>query len=184
MNIAFDVDGVCADLLEVWIERYNKDYDDLLCASEVSEWDLSCVVKMECGKKIFEYLNDPYLYDNVHPITESLETVQKLRHLGHRVLFVTSTNVYQYAAKLLWLERWGFLELQYGTSSRDYVPIQDKTLVRAEILVDDALHNVSTFPGLGILYAAGHNRDAHWNPRIHSFDELFPLIDEKEKSCA
>ena len=79
--LALDIDSVLADLMPVWVERYNIDYNDNLTVKKIKDWDMSRFVKPECGKKIFDYLNDPNLYDYVNPIENAWEGVNALKNI-------------------------------------------------------------------------------------------------------
>ena len=57
--LAFDIDGVLADLHTAWLDEYNKDFDDNLTISYITQWEMDKFVKPECGKKIFNYLKRP-----------------------------------------------------------------------------------------------------------------------------
>ena len=83
--VAIDVDGTIADLAEIWLARYNKDWNDNLKKKAWIEWGVDKFVKPECGIKIFDYLEDPTIYDDVLPIEGAKEGVDWLRQY-HRVI--------------------------------------------------------------------------------------------------
>ena len=76
--IAMDVDSVVADLGTAWLNRYNRDYNDNMTNENILSWDTHKYVKPECGKKIYEYIEDPSLYDEVLPICGSLWAMDAL----------------------------------------------------------------------------------------------------------
>lgn len=150
--IALDIDDVVADLLPEWLRRYNHDFDDNLAPEDITEWDLTKFIKKECGSRIFEYLDDANLYDNVLPVDGAISSISKLKSLPHtRVIFVTARDVAD--AKFSWLKTWGLAE-----SRNDYVVCQDKGLILADYLVDDKPENIMRFSGFGILFSSNHNR--------------------------
>lgn len=153
MIVAVDIDEVCAALMPEWIARYNRKYDDTLTPEQITSWDLSLLVKPTCGKHIFSFLT-PDIYDRVQPIPGALQAVESLRYAGHRVIFVTAGNA---DAKRAWLVRHGFLSK--GWKQPDYFACFDKSLIRADVLIDDGPHNLATFPGECILIDQPHNRD-------------------------
>lgn len=161
MIVSVDVDETVAELLPAWLDLYNEDYDDSLRPSDVTGWDLSKFVKSECGAKIYNYLTSS-LYDYVNPVPGALEGVKYLREAGHRVVFVTSTPKGSEGAKLNWLVRNGFLDSKgaYGDGRvyDDYMEVHDKSLVRADAMVDDRPENLFAFNGLRILFSAFHNK--------------------------
>ena len=105
MRILVDVDGVCADLHSSWLRRYNEDYNDHLIAADITRWQIHEFAKPECGTKIYEYLSDPALYEDTMEIWGALDGINKLRSLGHEVVFVTSGFI---PGKVEWLCKRGF----------------------------------------------------------------------------
>jgi len=152
--IACDVDGVVADLMPVWLVKYSVDYGHTLTPDDIVEWDISQFVKPECGLSIYDYLQDPQLYDDVLPIKGAYEGVEALRKAGHRVVFVTSTHPDFSGRKFRWLVQHGFLT---AGEVCNYVECTDKSLIRADVMIDDGEHNIAGFQGDTVLYTAPHN---------------------------
>jgi 5'-nucleotidase len=154
MIIAIDVDGVCADLLTNWLRWYNRDYNDDLTVDEITAWDTALFVKPECGTKIYAYLDDPALYDDTLPYYGALETIKVLKTLGHRVIYPTTTPMASSGRKFNWLKQYGFI-----TDKKDYVETSDKSLIRADVLLDDYYKNLDGFVGKKILWSQPWNYD-------------------------
>jgi 5'(3')-deoxyribonucleotidase len=180
MNIIVDVDGTVADSTKKWFEKYNADYNDHLKPEDIDGWGLDKQVKPECGVKIYDYLEDPALYDDIEPIKDALMGVKDLRSMGHRVAFATSSPNGSAGAKLRWLLKHGFLdkEKMLGTTHPDYAEIHDKGLIYGDILIDDGPHNVQNFKGLGILFNQPHNRNFSWPIRTNSWMQIVNIIEE------
>jgi 5'-nucleotidase len=176
MIIALDVDGVVADLYSVWFGLYNEDYDDDLTHARVTSWNVHNFVKPECGQKMYAYLDRPTIYDAVEPISGALEAVRRLRDFGHRVVFVTAAVPMSAGHKYQWLMKHGFL----GECQRsDYVEAEDKSLIRADALVDDAPHNLRNFVGRGILISLPHNASAIAYERADSLSAAADILVRK-----
>jgi 5'-nucleotidase len=158
--IAADVDGFLANLHVPWYGRYNKDYDDNLQVDTVTEWGVHKFVKPECGTKIYEYLDDPTLYDDVLPYCGALETITALKNFGHRVIYATASPAKSYGRKFDWLKQYGFI-----TDQKDYIETRDKSLVRADILIDDYQGNLDVFVGRKILFGQPWNLSEEFNPK-------------------
>jgi len=173
MIIFIDVDDVVADLISAWLARYNKDWNDSLASDMITEWEISKFVKPECGDRIYEYLEDPALYDTVQPIAPSTAkaALYRLRLLGHRIVFATTSVNGSAGRKLRWLYDYGFLEK--SRIQKDYIEVSDKGLLYGDILIDDGYHNITTFKGFPILFDRFHNRHERWSPRIYSLMNLF-----------
>lgn len=155
MIVGIDVDEVCADLLSEWVRRYNLRYDDTLNPDLISEWDMSKVVKPECGKDIYRILSEPDLYANVQPIPGAVEAVRDIRGLGARVVFVTSCARHQSDQKREWLIQHGFLpEREFEP---DFITASDKALIGVDVLVDDNIATVEKFPRDAMLVTKSYN---------------------------
>jgi 5'-nucleotidase len=171
MIIFVDVDGVCADLGTAWLARYNRDYNDHLTINDLTDWGMTKFVKPECGNKIDEYLNDPSLYDEVESIPGSLIMVDRLRDMHHRVIFATSCPWQSAGRKFKWLCDHGF-EPGY----KDYIEVNDKSLLLGDALIDDGFHNIESFNGLGILYDQPWNRHNNWPVRACRYSDVIDLF--------
>jgi len=159
MIIGVDVDDTVLNLVDTWLKFYNRDYNDTLYRSSLTNWDIASFTKPACQNAVYDYLT-PAMYDHCLPIEGALAGVNALRELGHRVVFVTSTRRECAGRKLDWLVDHGFLTLKYNCISDDYVECHDKGLVAVDILVDDGAHNLDKFKGLPLLFDQPWNRDA------------------------
>lgn len=168
LHILLDVDDVVAGLVAAWLAEYNRVFTDRLCVEDVGGWDMTQAVKPECGEAIYGFVT-PKLYERVLPLDYARSTVKLLRGQGHRVTFVTSCINGTADAKLSWLVRWGFLEP--AKSQPDYVVAHDKALVRGDVLADDRIENVQSFPGHGVLVSRPWNL-ASPLPRVDSLRGL------------
>src|SRR5690606_17027003 len=151
-TIGIDVEDVTASLLQECLYRYNCDYSDNLKADSIKEWDLVPYVKKECGKKIYEYIEDPSIYDFVEPVEDSWWGVNCLRQFGHRIVFITSSTQGHAGRKYQWLQDHNFLP-----NRKDYIEAGDKSLVCVDYLVDDRPYNVESTRGIGVLLSRPHN---------------------------
>ena len=189
MIIAVDVDGILADLLPEWLRRYNADYNDRLAVSDVTVWDTHTLVKPECGFKIYDYLTDPSLYDAVEALPGSQYGVERLRQLGHELIFATSNSFGMTDPKARWMIRKGFLPAVKGTSlPREYVPIKDKWRLQADLLIDDGGHNVSAWVQTrrrAIMLETSHNQSLDlpsmfysWILRAKDWADIINYVEE------
>jgi len=160
-TIGIDVDSVVADLATAWTNRYNLDYDDNLQLSQITDWGIQNFVKPECGLKIFDYLEDPSLYDDVFPIEGSIDAIHKLKYSYYRVVYITSTTLGANGRKYQWLKDWGFIE-----SMTDYVEANDKRLIATEFLLDDRYENARDAWGVGVLFTRPWNMKYDFNNRV------------------
>ena len=146
MLIACDVDGVAADLHTEWLRRYNRDYADTLTLDRLTSWDLHRYTKPECGHRVYDYLSDHDLYEHVSPVAGAAAVIDAWRTAGHRVIFLSACTYGMTDQKAQWLVRHGFsLGRKRGALPDDFIPIREKHLVRADVLIDDAPHNLEAW---------------------------------------
>lgn len=158
MIVAFDMDDVCADLVGEWCRRISLLTGEALTFEDIHGWNVSDYTKLDADL-VYRILTEPDLYDIVIPLPKARAAVREVRAMGHRVVFVTACIPGTEQAKLAWLHRWGFFpdgETIKG-ANQDFFPVQDKSLIRADILFDDKVENVLEFKGHGCLVRRPHN---------------------------
>jgi 5'(3')-deoxyribonucleotidase len=160
--IACDVDDVCAAQLKEWFRRYGiLSGDTQLTHETIRGWDLSTQVLPSWSARIYDILKHTDLYDKITPLDGALAGVQLLRDAGHRVVFVSACAVDSMGPKVRWLQRHGFLPSGYAIP--DFIAATSKYLIRADVLIDDHVKNVTEFPGRTILIRQPHNCEISWN---------------------
>lgn len=177
-TIACDIDGVVADTLVPWIDFYNRDYEDDLDVGQLVEWDIHVFVKPECGLDIYRYIRDPALYDHVHPVDGALDGIGRLRSMGHRIVFATAAEIETSGRKFEWLLDHGF-----GPDQADYIEAADKSLIRADLMIDDRYRNVVGFVGPGILFDRPWNSRHRYAPRASSWPEVVEMVESIDSSA-
>ena len=171
MRILCDIDSVLADILAEakwtnfgallhpqgpWLRKYNEEYGDHLTKADIVKWEISEIVKPECGKDIFKYLREPDFYEGCPEVPGASQGVQLLREMGHDVTFLSAGI---YPGKIKWLYDHGFL-----LPCRDWHSAQDVTLTfqkerfQGDVIIDDCPDNIGDRPG--ILLDQPWNRDA------------------------
>lgn len=176
MSVICDIDGVLANIIIPWLKRYNLDYEDNLVPDNITDWNTHLFVKESCGDKIYDYIKDPSLYDEVLPIENALTAVNLLRDQGQRILFVTAFEPGFSYAKYDWLIKYGFL-----TDKNDYFECNDKKMIKAGCLIDDNIQNVSTFSELGILYSAPWNIKYDYRYRLSGWNKIIEFLNKEKQ---
>ncbi len=173
MIIGVDVDSVVADLHSVWISRYNKDYNDNLSleGTEITDWDTSKFVKRECGVKIYDYLKDPTLYDDILPVEDSLDIIDQIKEdFNSRIIYITSTPIETPGVKFNWLVRHGFLKEK---ELHNYYECRDKSLIACDILLDDRYENARDAFNLGVLFTRPWNKKYDYKYRVKDWLQFY-----------
>ena len=170
--VAVDVDGVTADLYTELFRMYNEDFNDnktyqtAMREYESETWDL----KPEC-KDIEAYFDRANLYDNVLPMPGALEGIKYLREEGYRVVFNSSCFINRSDDKLRWLFEHGFLK-PAKRLVRDWIVVPDKSLIHANIMIDDRPKNIYKFNGVGIIFDQPYNKRAIAEARLRGWTDI------------
>ncbi len=171
-RIAVDQDQVLADLLGEWIKRYNIDYNDTLTPEDIKCWNLCKYVKSDCGRDIYNYLKDEDLYRNLEIIEDSQEVLYEISK-KYEIFIVTAAMEMpsSFKGKYEWLRKhFDFIP------SKNIVFCGDKSIVNADYLIDDAVHNLETFKGEGLLFSAPHNLNENRFRRVNGWREIRELF--------
>lgn len=169
--IGVDVDGVCANTHVPWLARYNRDYDDNLTYDQWTTWDIHTLVKPECGKKIYKYIEDPTLYDETPPVEGAVERINVLKWY-FRIVYITTSTIGASGKKKHWLRKNGFLQ-----DDDDYFECKDKSLIFSHYLIDDDIKNIQKPSPYGnrinIIMTRPWNKDFQWKYRMDTWHSSF-----------
>lgn len=166
-RIAVDMDQVLVDLLTPWLERYNNDYQDNLKPSDIVSWNFCHIVKPECHKKIYTYLDDQSLFESL-PIMDGSQEILKTLSNDYELFVVTAPwNPDNMATKFRYLQKnFSFI------SESNYVFTRNKSIVNADYLIDDKPDNFHEFRGKAILFEAPHNHAEVDFPRVKNWQDV------------
>ena len=166
-RIAIDVDWVMAKLLHKWLEYYNILFDEELTTEDILEWSIVDFVKPEAEEVMLNILNLPDFYRDLAIRSTAAESIKELDKY-YEILIVTDYFTKEsFKAKYDWLrEHLPFIKRE------NLVFTGNKSLILADHLIDDGVHNLETFKGIGILYDAPYNRDETRFKRVHSWGEI------------
>lgn len=166
-RIAIDVDWVMAKLLHKWLEYYNILFDEELTTEDILEWSIVDFVKPEAEEVMLNILNLPDFYRDLAIRSTAAESIKELDKY-YEILIVTDYFTKEsFKAKYDWLREYlPFIKRE------NLVFTGNKSLILADYLIDDGVHNLETFKGIGILYDAPYNRDETRFKRVHSWGEI------------
>jgi 5'(3')-deoxyribonucleotidase len=184
IKIGVDLDNCLNNLSQVWIvEKYNKLYHDNMKLSDIVGWDLHNLVKPECGKTVYDLI-DNELLKTLKPLPYTQNITKLLQDEGHEIFIVTATQSNFLEIKVKWLQKYyPHLDLN------KMVVTNYKSLVSGlDCLIDDQPNNLELFLNDVICMDYAWNRDLkrdcprclNWNDiywEIHRIDER----NQKEK---
>lgn len=155
--IACDLDGVLNNLNQLWLARYNKDYNDNFTLEQWIHWQPEILVKPECGLHIYDYLKEPGFFSSrsMQPQPFSQEVTKRLaEYYDFRVVtaYIPETCI----------DKCEFIDTYYPwIGSQNVVFCNDKSIIKAKYLIDDGPHNHDHFDGINIVVDYPYSRDCH-----------------------
>jgi 5'(3')-deoxyribonucleotidase len=174
MRLLIDLDGVCADVYTPWLAAYNLEYNDSLTEADINVWELSALVKPECGEKIQEYLNLPRLFAKLDMYPNADAVLKRLQDAGHEIVFVTACPEIAetaYFDKLCWVrEKFPFVP------RKNFISTSSKFMVRGDLMLDDGEHNINAFPGITVAMDKPWNRLAKATYRVGNWLEFEKVV--------
>jgi 5'-nucleotidase len=139
--IGLDVDAILAQLHEAWLRWYNARWHDQMTLADITVWGWHHIVKPGCGQRIYEFLDEPDLYEHVAPIDGAPAAVAELRHDGHDLVAITHCfgDVNAMPSKVRWVMQ------HFDFPRRDIFTGERKELLYCDVLVEDAPHNIQNY---------------------------------------
>ena len=172
LRIAIDMDEVMADSLTRHLQLYNDEFGANLRKQDLQGKPLHLTVPEAHRRRIDEIaLSDGFFWDlDVMPGCQEV-----IRDLTERfdVFIVTAAMEFpnSFLPKHAWLqEHFPFLDI------RNVVYCGDKSIVDADIMIDDRIRNLEQFEGMRILFSAPHNLNEKRFLRVNSWKEVRALL--------
>lgn len=154
LTVLVDMDDTLENLCEAWVSFLNEQYGLTVTTNDITDWDITKAFPTLTKKQVFAPLDDANMWERVKPLPKACETIRKLREEGHTVYVVTASNPKSVPIKL---EKVLFKYFPFFTY-HDVIITSRKQLIRGDVLVDDAPHNLDGGAYKRILMSAPHNR--------------------------
>jgi 5'(3')-deoxyribonucleotidase len=167
-RIALDMDDVMADTLTVWLERYNQDFGTRITKADLHGKKLYDLAGPDRAVAARAYLDHPEFFLDL-PLMEGSQTVVERLSETYEV-FVTSAAMdhpNSFPAKYAWLKKhFPFIP------DKNIVFCGDKSIIRADFMIDNSLPNLRAFTGQGIVFTAPHNTPDTGFPRVNGWSDV------------
>ena len=137
MILCVDCDNVLNNLTEKTLELYNSQSGKNIQMSDIISYNFSECLPQEDADGIVSLFKEKELWDSLEPIKDSRWGIETLMNLGHRVIFATATHECNFEWKCQWLKKYFPI-----INTDDIVRIIDKSLIRADVIIDDCLEQL------------------------------------------
>ena len=162
------MDEVIADAVAEHLARYNRDFDDNLTAADLEGkwiWD---VVQSDRHNALEAYLRSDDFFADLPVMPDSPRVLEALQ--GQYEVFIATAAMEvptSFTAKYTWLAR----HFPFIAPSH-IVFCGDKSILKADYLIDDNPRQLGRFLGEGILYSSPHNVNVTGYRRVKNWLEV------------
>jgi 5'(3')-deoxyribonucleotidase len=167
-RICVDMDEVMADTLSEHLRRYNQTFDEEVTPQDLVGKGLWEVAPMDRQQQLRDFLDAEDFFEDLPLMPDSQ---QVLKDLSARFeVFIASQAMVvpnSLGPKYRWLQRhFPFIPPSH------YVFCGNKSILRADFLIDDQPRNLLHFEGQGLLYTAPHNLTLSGFERVNNWQQV------------
>jgi 5'(3')-deoxyribonucleotidase len=166
-TIAVDLDSVCNDLINPWLDWYNIKYIDDLVEDDIIDWNINQFAK--CGNEIYDFLKLPGTFKLLPPRRGAKRGMGKLC----RFFDVAIVTAYENSGTTVMEDKLSWIETHFPFfNTRNVIFCNYKSFIKADYMLDDGLHNLEHFCGQGVLYDRPWNRKCDIYPRVYNWIDV------------
>ena len=167
-RICVDMDEVMADAVAEHLLRYNRDYGGNITKADLQGKHIWDVVPSRNHPRLEEYLRSEDFFDVLAVMPDSQRVLEALQSRYEIFIATAAMEVpTSFNAKYRWLAR-HFPFIPYT----HIVFCGDKSILRADYLIDDNPRQLQRFTGEGILFDAPHNEAVTGFRRVKNWLEV------------
>jgi 5'(3')-deoxyribonucleotidase len=162
------MDEVMADTLAEHLRRYNQAFEEEITADELAGKGLWEVAPLDRQTELRAFLNAEDFFEDL-ALMPGAQQVLKGLSVRFEVFIATQAMSVpnSLGPKYRWLQRhFSFIPPTH------YVFCGDKSILRADYLIDDLPRNLERFEGQGILFTAPHNLTATGFVRVKDWQQV------------
>ena len=176
IRILVDMDDVIENLSVAWIDFLNRKYGTSVDRESVRDWDMMLSFPTIPESELYGALEEEALWNTVTPKKDASKYLKRLRDDGHEIYIVTTSG---YKTVRVKMEK--VLFKYFPWISWDQVIItSNKQIIKGDILVDDAPHNLIGGEYTKILFDMPYNRnfkaEEHGVIRVYSWEQVYEII--------
>jgi 5'-nucleotidase len=168
LRICVDMDEVMADAVAEHLLRYNRDHNTTLSKADLHGKRFWQVVPEHHQAILDDYLRAEDFFEDLDVMPDAPRVLAELQR--HHEIFIASAAMEvptSFNAKYRWLARhFPFIPHTH------IVFCGDKSILRADVLIDDNPRQLEAFAGTGILYDAPHNVAVTGYKRVRNWQEI------------
>jgi len=167
-RICVDMDEVMADTLAEHLRRYNQEFDEEVKVDDLVGKGLWEITPLDRQQQLRAFLDAEDFFEDL-PLMPDAQRVLKDLSARFEIYIATQAMAVpnSLGPKYRWLQRhFSFIPPTH------YVFCGDKSILRADYLIDDLPRNLLRFEGQGLLYSAPHNLTATGFVRVDNWEQV------------
>ena len=167
-RVCVDMDEVMADTLGEHLRRYNQTFEEEVTVDDLVGKGLWEVTPADRQQQLRAFLDAEDFFEDL-PLMPGAQEVLKQLSSRFEIFIATQAMAVpnSLGPKYRWLQRhFAFLPASH------YVFCGDKSILRADYLIDDLPRNLLRFEGQGLLYSAPHNLTSTGFVRVNNWQEV------------
>lgn len=155
LRILVDMDDTIEHLLLAWVDCLNERHGTSVEYKEIREWNLCTAFPTLTKEQVFAPLVEDEFWKTVKPMAYASEVLEWAINEGHEIYIVTASAYETIKSKM---ENVLFKYFPF-ISWKNVIIAHNKQMIRGDIMVDDAPHNLEGGDYVKVLMTANHNRD-------------------------
>ncbi|SMO53009.1 5' nucleotidase, NT5C type [Solitalea koreensis] len=172
LKLAIDMDEVMADTWSKFIHRFKEQEGFEISAEMLHGKELWQAVPESLTPRVREWINEKNFFRDLPVMPGAREVVAELCN-KYEVFVASAASEFpnSYKDKYDWLQdHFPFI------SWKHIVFCGDKSIINADIMIDDRIRNFTQFKGRPILYTSPHNVNVTHYERVNNWDEVAGLL--------
>ncbi|AFD08907.1 5' nucleotidase, NT5C type [Solitalea canadensis] len=172
LKLAIDMDEVMADTWAKFIHRFKEREGFEITTEMLIGKELSQALPHELTPKVKEWINEKGFFRDLPVMKDAQEVVKELSK-KYEVFVASAASEFRnsYEDKYDWLEEhFPFIDW------RHIVFCGDKSIIGADIMIDDRIRNFAQFKGRPILFSSPHNHFVTDYERVNTWEEVAGLL--------
>ena len=167
-RICVDMDEVMADTLAEHIRRYNQTFDEAVTPQDLAGKGLFEITPVDRRQQLRAFLDAEDFFEDLALMPGAQDVLQQLSSRFDIFIATQAMAVpNSLGSKYRWLQRhFPFIP------PTQYIFCGDKSILRADYLIDDLPKNLLRFEGQGLLYTAPHNLTATGFLRVDNWQQV------------
>lgn len=170
-----DLDGVLNNFVQVCLDKFNKENNTHHVIEDIYTYDIATSL----GFQDFKYFLDNYLLaadvaENCQPLEDAIKYLELVNNMLD-LRIVTAREWCQLTHIFEWFQQ----HFNY-IKDKQIIRCQEKRLVRGDVLIDDSLDNILSFPAGRILFDYRYNRDVddlqNFINRVKNWEECYNVL--------